>query len=435
MKIRYLHLSDNLYPLVTGGTELFIEQLINEQIKLKDNYEVMWACHQSSELDPNICRSLEDYKILLDPVEHSERLDRFSFVSKKVPGFYELLKNFKPDIVHFHSLGSRTNLNHFELIQKFGSKVIFTLHTPPCSCMGNMLYASHDVCDGVLNESRCTFIRLRDEAKIPFFIAKLISLLNGWNFSPNSKNFFIKLITSRKLTGKKHSSWLKMMHGVDSIHVLSEWGKDMLIRQRIDPKKIKLIKTAGSNKFELKKKIPMKDGKLKLVFWGRCSPQKGIHLIINALMMLEKELPIKLDIYGPYWENNAYSRRLRNNIKNDRRIKICGNLPQKKLLKKLQNYDLAVIPSIWMETGPLTVLEAFAAGIPVAGTDLGGIRELLSNVKGCFTLPPESKAWKQLFLKLLLNKKLLEDFIPPKHRSFSDLEKDLRVIILDLLKN
>ena len=87
-----------------------------------------------------------------------------------------------------------------------------------------------------------------------------------------------------------------------------------------------------------------------------------------------------------------------------------------------------------METGPLTVLEAFTAGIPVAGTDLGGIRELLRNQKGCFTLPPKSKAWKQLFLKLLFNKKLLEDFTPPTHRSFSDLEEDLRVIILKLLK-
>ena len=36
-KIKYLHLSDNIYPLVTGGTELFIQPLINEQIKSKDS--------------------------------------------------------------------------------------------------------------------------------------------------------------------------------------------------------------------------------------------------------------------------------------------------------------------------------------------------------------------------------------------------------------
>ena len=47
-KIKYLHLSDNFYPFVTGGTEIFIQQLINAQISLCDKYEVKWACHKSN---------------------------------------------------------------------------------------------------------------------------------------------------------------------------------------------------------------------------------------------------------------------------------------------------------------------------------------------------------------------------------------------------
>ena len=35
-RIRYLHLSDNFYPM-TGGTEIFIQQLINVQISLVTN--------------------------------------------------------------------------------------------------------------------------------------------------------------------------------------------------------------------------------------------------------------------------------------------------------------------------------------------------------------------------------------------------------------
>ena len=45
-KIRYLHLSDGCYPLITGGTEIFIQQLINVQISLREKYEVKWACHK-----------------------------------------------------------------------------------------------------------------------------------------------------------------------------------------------------------------------------------------------------------------------------------------------------------------------------------------------------------------------------------------------------
>ena len=423
-KIRYLHLSDNFYPLFTGGTEIFIQKIIDEQIKLKNKYVVLWACHRSNDYELNEIKNLEKYKKFLDPVVYAERSKRFSFHSKEIPGFYELLLKFKPDIVHIHSLGSRTTLNHVRLIKKIGSKVIFTLHTPPCSCMGNLLNASHEICNGDLIDSRCTFFRLRSKG-IPYIIAKLISLQNGWFLSPNLKNRLFRLLTSRKLTSDMHNSWLNLMHEVDHIHVLSQWGKDMLMRQKIDENKIHLIRTAGPQKLPLRKKLTIKDNSLKLVFCGRCNPQKGIHIVINALLMLPKDLPISLDIYGPYWESTKYSKNLMNKIITDQRIKLCGNIPNNKLLKKLQDYDMAVIPSIWMETGPLTLLEAFAAGIPVMGTNLGGIKELLMNQKGSFILPPESGAWKEMFIKILKNKKLIEEFKPPNIRTFHDVVDDI----------
>ena len=50
-RIRYLHLSDSFYPLMTGGTEIFIQQLINVQISLGDKYDVKWVCHKSNNYD------------------------------------------------------------------------------------------------------------------------------------------------------------------------------------------------------------------------------------------------------------------------------------------------------------------------------------------------------------------------------------------------
>ena len=116
-------------------------------------------------------------------------------------------------------------------------------------------------------------------------------------------------------------------------------------------------------------------------------------------------------------------------IKSDSRINKLGNLPQKDLLPKLQFYDLAVVPSIWMETGPLTILEAFAAGIPVAGTNLGGIKELLSDQKGCFLLSSDPTSWKNLFLDILNKKVILSKFKPPKIRTFYDVESDFEKLI------
>ncbi len=49
------------------------------------------------------------------------------------------------------------------------------------------------------------------------------------------------------------------------------------------------------------------------------------------------------------------------------------------LISWLGSQDLVVNPSRWLETGPLTLLEAWDCGTPVIGTDMGGIREFMTS--------------------------------------------------------
>jgi len=87
-----------------------------------------------------------------------------------------------------------------------------------------------------------------------------------------------------------------------------------------------------------------------------------------------------------------------------------------------------VVPSTWLETGPLTVLEAFAAGLPVAGSDLGGIRELLAGVPGCFLIPLGSAQWLSTFTQLIQAPGMLASFQPPLIPSFIDLARQIHGI-------
>ena len=60
----------------------------------------------------------------------------------------------------------------------------------------------------------------------------------------------------------------------------------------------------------------------------------------------------------------------------------------------LKNYDALVVPSQGKETGPLVVLEAFAAGISVIGSNLGGIKELVQDgVNGVLVRNPTPDDW------------------------------------------
>jgi glycosyltransferase involved in cell wall biosynthesis len=44
--------------------------------------------------------------------------------------------------------------------------------------------------------------------------------------------------------------------------------------------------------------------------------------------------------------------------------------------------DAVIVPSLWPETGPYTVLEALWTGTPVVGSDRAGIRELINKWGG-----------------------------------------------------
>jgi len=62
----------------------------------------------------------------------------------------------------------------------------------------------------------------------------------------------------------------------------------------------------------------------------------------------------------------------------------------------LKQYHALVVPSQGLETGPLVVLEAFAAGIPVIGSRLGGISELVINgVDGILLNANSGKDWNE----------------------------------------
>jgi glycosyltransferase involved in cell wall biosynthesis len=45
----------------------------------------------------------------------------------------------------------------------------------------------------------------------------------------------------------------------------------------------------------------------------------------------------------------------------------------------MENLDVVVVPSIWLENSPLVIMEAQAAGLPVITTNLGGMAEMVRH--------------------------------------------------------
>ena len=58
----------------------------------------------------------------------------------------------------------------------------------------------------------------------------------------------------------------------------------------------------------------------------------------------------------------------------------------------LTGAKLCVIPSQWYENNPLSVVESLCAGTPVAGSDIGGIPELIDSENGVVFQPFDQEA-------------------------------------------
>lgn len=118
-----------------------------------------------------------------------------------------------------------------------------------------------------------------------------------------------------------------------------------------------------------------------LVFSGRITREKGISELLDAIISMGGYNNIKLLIlgssfYGNVIEEDTYIKSLKERAENIKdRILFTGFIPYSNMPDYLHMSDVAVIPSVWDDPFPTTVLEAQAMGLPIITTRRGGIPE------------------------------------------------------------
>jgi glycosyltransferase involved in cell wall biosynthesis len=136
---------------------------------------------------------------------------------------------------------------------------------------------------------------------------------------------------------------------------------------------------------------------VRLAYLGRCTEVKGIDVAIAALRALDNERGVTLDLHFAEptdGSDAAYARRLRRLAAGDARIRFAGPLSPPKVTQALRAFDIVVVSSRVLETGPLVALEALSAGAVVVGSDRGGIAELARIYPGIRLAPADDiDAW------------------------------------------
>jgi glycosyltransferase involved in cell wall biosynthesis len=118
---------------------------------------------------------------------------------------------------------------------------------------------------------------------------------------------------------------------------------------------------------------------LRVGFIGTLAPHKGCDILIRAVRSLPRELEARLDVYGNLERFQRFVEQLRDLADDDERINFAGPFKREKVGEVLSGLDVLVVPSRWYENQPGVIFEAFAAGIPVVATNLGGMSEFVKH--------------------------------------------------------
>jgi glycosyltransferase involved in cell wall biosynthesis len=168
-----------------------------------------------------------------------------------------------------------------------------------------------------------------------------------------------------------------------------------------------------SNGVDLEKfnqqKPPKKEGNFfKILFVGRLDKIKGIDILLRAVKKSEKKLrdkKVKIHLIG-YGYDSEKLKKLSKQFKIDDIILFRGKITGGHIIKEYLSSDLFILPSL-SEGQPLTILEAWAAKIPVLATDVGDNAFFVKNkINGYLIEPNNTKKLSKTILQAIENENL-----------------------------
>lgn len=122
-------------------------------------------------------------------------------------------------------------------------------------------------------------------------------------------------------------------------------------------------------------------------YLGSLAWQKGVHVLVEAFARLNAE-GAELRVWGDPEVFPEYSARLREAAAGHPRIHLEGPLPSDRVGEALSWADYLVVPSLWWENSPVTILEAYHAGVPVIASRLGALAEKVVDGVGGLLFAP-----------------------------------------------
>lgn len=259
----------------------------------------------------------------------------------------ELLLRVKPDVVHVHNFFPVISPSVYHACERLGVPVVQTLHNYRLICPAATFMRGNEVCEKCLHGTLLHSIRhgcYRGSQLQTIPVAAMIK--------------FNELI----------GTW---QHKVSRYIALTEFARDKFAESGIPLDRI-AVKPNFIHHQTVKAKYDPNDR--YLLFVGRISAEKGVRNLLQAWSQLDDRGGLRLVIIGDGPEKAelaaAYSQE---------DIQFLGKQDGDTVLDCMSRAMYVMVPSIWYEGFPMTIVESYSVGTPVLCSRIGALEEIVED--------------------------------------------------------
>lgn len=274
-----------------------------------------------------------------------------------------LLDEFSIDIAHLNIFQHQLSPSILFPIKKRGIPVVYTVHDLKVMCPNYKMLTNGSICEKCINGK--FYNALLNKCTKNSLLGSTVNMVEAYVHS------FLKIYDKY----------------IDIFITPSQFYRDKMIEWGFPSEKILHI----PNFVDPSNFLPSWEYKDYFLYFGRLSEEKGVFTILKAIKEARTKVKVKIVGTGPLEQQlDIFIKKNKLNSK----VELLGFKSGEELDKLIKESKAVIMPSEWYENGPLSLIESFAYGKIVIGSNIGGIPEHIDENKNGYLFEP--KNYKEL---------------------------------------
>lgn len=361
----------NKFHFLKGGSERHVFDLSH---KLRE------AGHEVIHFSMNDSRNLLDKKgersYFIRKVDYGKfnlkNIVKLFYNRDAVLQIKKIIEEEKPDIVHLHNFAHQFSPAIISTIKKYNIPIVQTLHDYKIVCPNYKLYSKNEFCYRCKNGAyyKCLVRKCMKDS----YLKSLLACLEAY-----------------------YTRFIKTYQKIDYFIAPSNYMKNRVVEAGYDPDRIAVL----YNFVNLPKLTSLKNIKKAdyFLYFGRLSEEKGLSLLLDSFAELQdKKVKLKIVGLGPLY-NKIKEKIVKMNL--EKRVELLGYKKGTELEFLIDASFAVILPSLWPENMPYSLLEAMSRGKTIIASKSGGMAELIIDGENGFIFKKGDKEALKVKMEML----------------------------------